>query len=157
MKRRGVRRTTVVVALGVMALTLPAGVFAKNPFNRPTHVEFTDFVITSSTGVDHPAVAGTTFTHCASEIETILDAHGTVARTVEGKAHKNIWLLNGARQSVFNLVWTKTKKKKRSFVTGIESNVADGLSDGLWSVKIVQGGKTIGPGASVTIAEDPAC
>lgn len=147
------------MALSVLALTLPAGVLARGPFNLPTHIEFKSFVITSSAGVDHPVPAGGTFTHCATEVETILDALGTLQRTVEGKNHKIIWTLNGARNSVFDLEWTRTKRKKRAYFTGIQSksSAADGLPDGIWAVKVVQAGKTIGNRTSVTIAENPAC
>jgi hypothetical protein len=155
--RIGDRRTALVVALTMLALALPAGVLAKSPFNKPTRVKFTYFIITSSTGIDHRAEAGTTFTHCASEIETILDAHGTLARTVEDQVHRNIWSLNGVKRNVFRLVWTQTKRRKRPFFTGIQSNEAGGLPDGRWTLKIVQKGRKIGPPASVTLAENPAC
>jgi hypothetical protein len=159
MNGRGIRasRVTLFAALTVLALAVPAGVLATKHFGRPTHIHINTFTITDSNGVPSVVSPGATVTHCASVTENTIEADGTVQRTIEGKNHKIIWTVNGARENVQVLEWTKTKKRKRHYFQGLRSTVAEGLADGLWALKVTQGGKQISAPASVTIAEDVAC
>jgi hypothetical protein len=150
-------RVTLVAALIVLALAVPAAVLARKHFNRPTHIEFKTFTITDSNGVPSVVSPGATVTHCASVTERTIEANGTVQRTIEGKVHKIIWTVDGARENVQALEWTKTKRTKRHYFQGLRSTVPEGLDDGLWALKVTQSGRKIGGPASVTIAEDPAC
>jgi len=159
MYRRRIRasRVTFIVALTVLALAVPAAVLAKKHFNRPTHIEINTFTITDSNDVPTVVSPGATVTHCASVIERTIEADGTVVRTIEDKNHKIIWTVNGARENVQVLAWTNTKKKKRHYFQGLRTTVPEGLADGVWALKVTQGGKKISGPASLTIAEDSAC
>jgi hypothetical protein len=159
MNWRGIRasRVTCFAALSVLALAVPAGVLATTHFGRPTHIHINTFTITDSNGVPSVVSPGATVTHCASVTERSIEADGTVQRTIEDKNHKIIWTVNGVRENVQVLSWTKTKKRKRHYFQGLRSTIAEGLDDGLWALKVTQSGKKISDPAFVTIAEDPAC
>lgn len=144
-----------MVALSLLALTVPAGVLAKAPFNRPTHITIKKWDVVDRNDTTTFLAPGATHTHCASVPVPEIGFFGTAKRIVGGKVHKRIWLLNGVPQLSDSYVWTKTDKKT-PYNKALTNSAPEGFDDGRWTVKIVQGGRTIGT-SSITLATDASC
>jgi hypothetical protein len=134
----------------LVAILIPLTVAAAKP--KPTAVSIRSWSAETTDGAKHAVKPNKTYRACASAPVTALVALGTVSRAKSGKAFKENWSLNGKRDSVFNVAWSKSGGFKDSFGIG----ASGALSTGHWTLKLVQGGRTIGSSA-VTIKTKPGC
>lgn len=153
MKRKAIRGCSVILACGAagLALAVPASMAKKHHHPLP-HVKITLWTATTAAGTASPVAPGATITHCTSDPEHSLDVSGRVKHAASGKHFTVQFLLNGQVRDAFHEHWVSNGPGK--FGDGITNDA--GLPDGLWGLKIVEAGKTIGQ-SSVTIAANPAC
>ena len=155
-RHRGIRAGCVALGAVVAALALaaPSGVLAKHHHHpKPMKVKIQQWELITASGTQTPGAPGATLTHCSSDVVRELDLHG---HTKHAKAHKRFKVrlfLNGGLQLSTAEVYPASGRAL--FNDGIQ-NQTKGLDDGLWTVKVVQKGKTVGE-SSLTVASNPSC
>lgn len=144
-------------ALAAAALLVPGAAAAKpqphpKPPPPPTKITVNRWAGETLSGSPYNAKPFATATHCATDPMKTLDLYGGAKHVVDGRHFVVQFLLNGTVRDVFHEHWSGTGFGHYS--DGIVNK--EGLPDGRWSVKIVQGGKTIGF-SWVLLAADPSC
>jgi hypothetical protein len=155
MGRGTIRRAllTGALACAAAALLLPLGAAARPHKRLPeTHITINRWDGETLSGTPYNAKAKGTITHCATDPGMTLHVHGSVKRTVAGRHIVVQFLLNGKVRDSFHEHWTGTGSG--SFGDGIINH--EGLPDGRWGLRVLQGKHTIGA-SFVVLAADPNC
>lgn len=155
MRRRSLRQLLLAGALACAAavLLIPVGASAK-PHKRPpeTHITINRWDGETLGKKPYNAKAHGTITHCATDPGLTLHVHGSVKHTVEGRSVVVQFLLDGRVRDTFHEHWTSTGSG--GFGDGIINH--EGLPDGRWGLRVVQGKHIIGT-SWVVVAADPNC
>lgn len=154
-RRRSARRRLLAsaVACAAAVLLLPAGASAR-PAKRPPETEIAINRWEGETLASAPynAKAHGTITHCATDPGMTLHVHGSVKHTVAGRHIVVEFLLEGRLRDSFREHWTVTGSG--GFSDGIVNH--EGLPDGRWGLRVLQGKRIIGS-SWVVVAADPSC
>jgi hypothetical protein len=155
MRRGSVRRRLPVATLicAAAALPVPLGAAAK-PHRRPPETQITINRWDGETlgGTLYNAPAKGTITHCATDPGLTLHVHGAVKHTVSGRHFVVQFLLDGKLRDAFHEHWTDTGSG--GFGDGVINH--EGLPDGRWGLRVLQGKHIIGS-SWVVVAADPSC
>ncbi len=142
-------------ACGLAALLLPLGATAK-PHRRhrqpQTHITINRWYGETLGGTPYSVKPHQTITHCATDPAKVLEMRGRVRHTVAGRHIVVQFLLNGAARDTYHEQWTGSGNG--TFHEGIYNE--EGLPDGRWTLKVLQGRRTIGA-SWVLLAADPSC
>ena len=155
MRRGSARRALLVAAIACVGATLllPLGAAAKPHKRAPeTHITINRWDGETIGGTQYNAKAKGTITHCATDPGMTLHVHGSVKHTVSGRNIVVQFLLDGKVRDTFHEHWTGTGSG--SFGDGILNH--EGLPDGRWGLRVIQGKHIIGA-SFVVIAADPNC
>lgn len=150
------RRWLLAGALACLAaaVLVPVGANAKPRHKRPpeTHITINRWEGETLGKVPYNAKAHGTITHCATDPGLTLHVHGSVKHTVDGRNIIVQFLLNGRLRDSFREHWNGTGSG--SFGDGIINH--EGLPDGRWGLRVIQGKHIIGT-SWVVLAADPNC
>lgn len=153
--RGPLRRCLLLGVAACAAAALLAGGASAKP--RQARMPETEITINRWDGetlgkTAYNAKAKGTITHCASDLGLTLHVHGAVKHTVDGRTIIVQFLLNGRLRDSFREHWKGTGSG--SFGDGIINR--EGLPDGRWAIKVIQGSHIIGT-SWVILASDPNC
>ena len=136
-----------------LACTLGLVAFAAPANGAGTHVAINSWHVYAKNHALHKVAPGSTFKACASKPTAEIDAKGKVKGAQKDAKFKEVWSVRSKVDSVFHVSWGQSGNFTDYF--GINAN--DGsLKTGKWSVKLVQGSKTIGK-SSITIRTKNSC
>lgn len=155
MRRGPARRPLLATAVACAAacLLLPAAATARPPKRPPeTEITINRWEGETLTGAPYNAKAHQTITHCATDPGMTLHVHGSVKHTVGGRHIVVQFLLEGRVRDSFPEHWTGTGSG--GFTDGIVNH--EGLPDGRWGLRVLQGNHTIGS-SWVLVQADPSC
>lgn len=139
--------------VGLLACALGFAAFAAPASAAGTDVAINSWHVYTKDDVRHKVEAGGTFKSCASNPTKEIYAKGKVTGAKKDVNFDEIWSLNGNVDSIFHEQWLKTG----DFTDYFGYTATGGsLKTGDWSVKLVQGTKTIGK-SSITIKKKPGC
>jgi len=127
---------------------------AARPHRPPpeTHITINRWDGETLAGTKYNSPAKGTITHCATDPGMTLHVHGSVKHTVSGRRIVVQFLLNGRVRDSFHEHWTVTGSG--GFGDGIINH--EGLPDGRWGLRVIQGTHIIGS-SWVVVAADPSC
>ncbi len=155
MRRRSVGRALLATGAvcAAVAVLMPLGAAARPQRRAPqTQIKINRWEGETLAGTPYNAKARGAILHCASDPGLTLDLHGSVKHTVRGRYFFVQFLLDGRLRDSFRERWPASGSG--AFTDGIINH--QGLPDGRWGLRVVQGRHIIGA-SWVLIEADPGC
>jgi hypothetical protein len=155
MRRRSVGRALLATGAvcAAAAMLVPLGAAARPHRRVPeTHITINRWEGETLAGTPYNAKAHASILHCASDPGLTLHVHGSVKHTVSGRRIVVQFLLDGRLRDSFREHWTVSGSG--GFTDGIINH--EGLPDGRWGLRVIQGRHVIGA-SWVLIEADPGC